>query len=149
MTVLVQDHFYSDILNLHVTSQATEKLWRCECCQAHLDYSWGFVLQDRWALSAWHDWTARPAILHGSIRLDQCCELEVALWLPFVCAARVCVFGAPSLLVLWCIDHSHTNTRVAECMVANSSSWRRFCLWITLDCNTFNVLLWRLWLVLM
>ena len=26
MTVLVQDHFYSDILNLHVTSQATEKL---------------------------------------------------------------------------------------------------------------------------
>ena len=26
MTVLVQDHFYSDILDLHVTSQATDKL---------------------------------------------------------------------------------------------------------------------------
>ena len=26
MTVIVQDHFYSDILDLHVTSQATDKL---------------------------------------------------------------------------------------------------------------------------
>ena len=26
MTVRVQEHFYSDILNLHVTSQATEEL---------------------------------------------------------------------------------------------------------------------------
>ena len=26
MTVFVQDHFYSDILDLHVTSQATDKL---------------------------------------------------------------------------------------------------------------------------
>ena len=34
MTVLVQDHFYSDNLNLHVSSQANIHLWWCFWCSA-------------------------------------------------------------------------------------------------------------------
>ena len=41
MIVLVQDHFYSDILNLHVTSQATKDLWRCLFILARVECAWG------------------------------------------------------------------------------------------------------------
>ena len=76
MTVLEQDHFYSDILNLHVTSQATEELWWCQImpCKA-----WMFLrsnLQVWWAWLAWHDWTALLCLWCGWLLLHwrgNCC----------------------------------------------------------------------------